>query len=110
MTNSGSVLANVTEFGLTPVFTVTELHSAGVGLALYPLSAFRAMSAAALTVYQTIRRDGSQTAVLGLMQSREELYRHLGYHEIERKLDELFAGQGEALAERKTEAKTDEGR
>ncbi len=104
------VLANMTEFGLTPIFTVTELRSAGVGLVLYPLSAFRAMSAAALTVYQTIRRDGSQAAALGLMQSREELYRHLGYHELERKLDELFAAQGEAQAEGRAEAKTDEGR
>jgi methylisocitrate lyase len=84
------VLANMTEFGLTPLFTLEELASAGVGLALYPLSAFRAMSAAALKVYRTIRRDGSQRAVLDEMQTRTELYEVLEYHAYERKLDELF--------------------
>lgn len=84
------VLANMTEFGLTPLFSLEELATAGVGLALYPLSAFRAMSAAALKVYRTIRRDGSQRAVLDEMQTRTELYEVLGYHAYERKLDELF--------------------
>ncbi|GAC1461778.1 MAG: methylisocitrate lyase [Pseudarthrobacter sp.] len=90
------VLANMTEFGLTPLFTLEELASAGVGLALYPLSAFRAMSAAALKVYRTIRRDGSQRAVLDEMQTRAELYEVLGYHAYELKLDELF-GKEEKL-------------
>ena len=90
------VLANMTEFGQTPLFTLEELASAGVGLALYPLSAFRAMSAAALKVYRTIRRDGSQRAVLDEMQTRAELYEVLGYHAYERKLDELF-GKEEKL-------------
>jgi methylisocitrate lyase len=85
------VLANLTEFGATPLFTIEELRGAGVGLALYPLSAFRAMSAAALRTYEAIRRDGTQRAVVGGMQTREELYRHLGYHALEQKLDELFA-------------------
>jgi methylisocitrate lyase len=84
------VLANLTEFGRTPLFTLPELRRAGVRLALYPLSAFRAMSAAALKVYETIRRDGTQKKVVRLMQTREELYRHLGYHAYERKLDALF--------------------
>lgn len=84
------VLANLTEFGATPLFTIEELRGVGVGLALYPLSAFRAMSAAALNVYQAIRRDGTQRQVVGLMQTREELYRHLDYHAFEQKLDKLF--------------------
>jgi len=84
------VLANLTEFGLTPLFTLEELADAGVGLALYPLSAFRAMSAAALRVYRAIRTDGSQRALLEEMQTRAELYDLLGYHAYERKLDELF--------------------
>ena len=84
------LLANMTEFGLTPLFTLDELATAGVGLALYPLSAFRAMSAAALKVYRTIRRDGSQRAVLGEMQTRVGLYEVLGYQAYESKLDELF--------------------
>ena len=83
------VLANLTEFGLTPLFTVQELAASGVRLVLYPLSAFRAMSAAALEVYETIRRDGSQKAAVGLMQTREELYDVLGYHAYERQLDRL---------------------
>jgi len=87
------VLANMTEFGVTPLFSLDELAAAGVGLALYPLSAFRAMSAAALKVYRTIRRDGSQRAVLDDMQTRAELYEILGYQAFERKLDELF-GKG----------------
>ncbi len=82
------VLANVTEFGATPLFTTEQLRGAGVSLALYPLSAFRAMSAAALHVYETVRREGTQKAALDLMQTRDDLYRHLGYHALERKLDE----------------------
>lgn len=85
------ILANITEFGKTPLFTVQELAGAGVAMVLYPLSAFRAMSAAALRVYQAVRRDGTQKGVLELMQSRDELYEFLDYHAYERKLDELFA-------------------
>ena len=84
------VLANMTEFGVTPSFTVEALAGAGVGMILYPLSAFRAMSCAALEVYMAIRAEGTQRAVLDRMQTREELYDVLGYHEYERKLDELF--------------------
>jgi methylisocitrate lyase len=89
------VLANITEFGATPLFTVEELRSAGVAIALYPLSAFRAMNKAALDVYQTLRRDGTQQAVVDAMQTRAELYEYLGYHRYESKLDALFA-QGRA--------------
>ncbi len=85
------ILANITEFGKTPLLTVEQLHKAGVRLALYPLSAFRAMSAAALDVYQTLRRDGTQQASVERMQTRDELYEVLGYDEYEQKLDELFA-------------------
>jgi len=85
------ILANITEFGKTPLFTVQELAGAGVAMVLYPLSAFRAMSAAALRVYQALRRDGTQKGVLELMQTRDELYDFLDYHAYERKLDELFA-------------------
>jgi len=88
------VLANLTEFGLTPMFTVRELAQAGVKMILYPLSAFRAMSRAALDVYETVLRDGTQKAAIGRMQTREELYEVLGYHEYERKLDELSARGG----------------
>jgi methylisocitrate lyase len=84
------VLANLTEFGKTPLFTVEELARVGVRLVLYPLSAFRAMSQAALTVYETIRREGTQKAVVPSMQTREELYAVLGYHAYEEKLDRLF--------------------
>jgi methylisocitrate lyase len=87
------VLANITEFGKTPLFTVQELASAGVGLVLYPLSAFRAMSRAAEAVYGAIRADGTQKAVVESMQTRAQLYEVLGYHEYERKLDELFGKQ-----------------
>jgi len=87
------VLANITEFGKTPLFTVQELVSAGVGLVLYPLSAFRAMSRAAEAVYGTIRTEGTQKAVTERMQTRAQLYEVLGYHEYERKLDELFGKQ-----------------
>ena len=89
------VLANITEFGVTPLFTLEELRGAGLAMALYPLSAFRAMNAAALRVYEAIRRDGTQKNVVDIMQTRMELYDFLGYHEYERKLDQLFA-QGEA--------------
>lgn len=84
------VLANITEFGSTPLFTTEELNSVGVKLALYPLSAFRAMNAAALNVYQTLLNDGTQQSVLKLMQTREELYGFLDYHSYEQKLDALF--------------------
>ncbi len=85
------VLANITEFGSTPLFSLDELRSADVSLALYPLSAFRAMNQAALKVYQAVRNEGTQKNVVDLMQSRMELYDYLGYHEFEQKLDELFA-------------------
>ena len=85
------VLANITEFGSTPLFTVEELASADVSLVLYPLSAFRAMNKAALDVYRHIRADGTQKAVVDAMQTRAELYDFLGYHDYERKLDALFA-------------------
>ena len=85
------VLANITEFGKTPLFSVDELRSAGVAMALYPLSAFRAMNKAALNVYTTLRRDGTQKAVLDAMQTRDELYDYLDYHAYEHKLDALFA-------------------
>ena len=85
------ILANITEFGKTPLFTVEELASAGCDMALYPLSAFRAMNKAALDVYSTLRREGTQKAVVGSMQTREELYQYLGYHDFEKKLDALFA-------------------
>ena len=97
------VLANLTEFGLTPQFTVAELAKAGVKIVLYPLSAFRAMSRAALRVYETIRRDGTQRAVLDAMQTRDELYAVLDYHTYERKLDELNAkgANSKSIAARK---------
>jgi len=84
------ILANITEFGATPLFTLSELRSANVGVALYPLSAFRAMNKAALGVYQTIRRDGTQKSAIDAMQTRAELYEVLDYHRYEAKLDELF--------------------
>ena len=84
------VLANLTEFGRTPLFTVEELRSAGIAMALYPLSAFRAMSAAAAEVYATIRRDGTQQAATARMQTRADLYDVLGYHAYEQRLDRLF--------------------
>jgi methylisocitrate lyase len=87
------VLANITEFGATPLFSADELASVGVKLQLFPLSAFRAMSQAALNVYQHILNDGSQQTVVDSMQTRMDLYDYLGYHEYEKKLDELFAQQ-----------------
>ena len=88
------VLANLTEFGKTPMFTTDELAEAGVSIALYPLGATRAMALAAERVYATIRNDGTQAASIGDMQTRDELYAVLGYHDYETKLDELFAEQG----------------
>ena len=85
------VLANITEFGQTPLFTREELASAGVAIQLYPLSAFRAMNKAAESVYTAIRRDGHQKNVLDQMQTREELYERIGYHDYEQRLDALFA-------------------
>ena len=88
------VLANLTEFGMTPMFTTQELAEAGVRLVLYPLSAFRAMSKAALNVYSTLRQQGTQKSVVDTMQTRAELYEVLGYHAYEDKLDTLFARRG----------------
>ena len=85
------VLANITEFGKTPLYTRDQLRDAGVSIVLYPLSAFRAMSKAALDVYQTIADKGSQTEAVNLMQTRDELYETLNYHSYERKLDKLFS-------------------
>ena len=85
------ILANLTEFGATPFFTVDDLRSAGVAIVIYPVSAFRAMSAAALKVYNAIRKEGTQKSVVDARQTRAELYEVLGYHAYERKLDELFA-------------------
>ncbi|WP_299877685.1 methylisocitrate lyase [uncultured Cocleimonas sp.] len=87
------VLANITEFGATPLFSSDELASVGVKLQLYPLSAFRAMSKAALNVYEHIKEDGHQKEVIDTMQTRMELYDYLGYHEYEQKLDQLFASE-----------------
>ena len=87
------VLANLTEFGKTPYFTVDELRQAGVAIALYPLTAFRAMNKAALKVYETVRREGTQKSVLDTMQTRDELYDYLNYHSFEQKLDQLFAAK-----------------
>ncbi len=88
------VLANLTEFGKTPLFTTSELAEVGVRMALYPLSAFRAMSKAALQVYETLRANGTQQASLEDMQARAELYDVLGYQAYEDKLDELFSAEG----------------
>ncbi|MDO6582875.1 methylisocitrate lyase [Photobacterium sp. 2_MG-2023] len=87
------VLANITEFGATPLFSCEELAAQGVDMVLYPLSAFRAMNKAALNVYQHLMTDGHQRNVVEQMQTREELYDYLGYHEYEQKLDKLFSGQ-----------------
>ena len=89
------ILANITEFGHTPLFTIEELRSADVDIALYCCSAYRAMNAAALNVYRTIRREGTQKSVVPLMQTRAELYDFLGYHDYESKLDQLFAKKTE---------------
>lgn len=87
------VLANLTEFGKTPLFSTDELASAGVAMCIYPLSAFRAMNKAAENVYAAIRRDGHQRNVVDTMQTREELYERIGYHEFERSLDRTLAGK-----------------
>ena len=87
------ILANITEFGATPLFTVDELRDADCGLILYPLSAFRAMNKAAENVYMAVRRDGTQKNVVDTMQTRMELYERIGYHDFEQKLDALFAQQ-----------------
>ena len=91
------VLANLTEFGQTPLYTVEQLREVGISMALYPLSAFRAMSKAALAVYSAIRNEGTQASVVDLMQTRMELYDHLGYHAYEKKLDELFQNNRGAI-------------
>jgi methylisocitrate lyase len=85
------ILANITEFGKTPLFTLDELRSADVAMVLYPLTAFRAMNKAALRAYETVRKTGTQKSLLAEMQTREELYDMIGYHDYEKKLDELFA-------------------
>ncbi len=85
------ILANITEFGATPLFTTVELKGVGVGMVLYPLSAFRAMNRAAESVYEAVRKDGTQQNVIHLMQTRMELYDRIAYHDYERRLDELFA-------------------
>jgi methylisocitrate lyase len=85
------ILANITEFGATPLYTVDELASADVAIALYPLSAFRAMNQAALNVYRTLRSEGTQKSVVPTMQSRADLYEFLGYHDYEARLDALFS-------------------
>jgi methylisocitrate lyase len=85
------ILANITEFGKTPLFTVDELRSASVAIVLYPLSAFRAMNKAALAVYEALRKTGTQKSALPQMQTRDELYEFLNYHSYEQKLDELFS-------------------
>ena len=90
------ILANLTEFGKTPLFTLDEIAAAGVAIALYPLSAFRAMNKAALAVYETLRRDGTQERALDTMQTREDLYDFLGYHDYEQTLDRLFARNKDA--------------
>jgi methylisocitrate lyase len=87
------VLANITEFGKTPLFTRDELASVGVAIQLFPLSAFRAMNKAAENVYQTVRREGTQKSVLETMQTRDELYDRIGYHAFEQQLDMLFAAK-----------------
>ncbi len=87
------VLANITEFGATPLFTVDELATVDVSMVLYPLSAFRAMNLAALKVYQAVKKEGTQKNVVETMQTRMALYDHLNYHSFEQKLDELFRGE-----------------
>jgi len=89
------VLANITEFGATPLFTIAELKSVNIAIALYPLSAFRAMNKAALNVYQSVRKNGTQREVVDQMQTREELYDYLDYHTYEQRLDQLFSQEKE---------------
>lgn len=90
------VLANITEFGSTPLYTTTELSSVGVSIVLYPLSAFRAANAAALKVYQTLLAEGTQKNVIDMMQTRDDLYDYLDYHSYEQKLDALFSEETES--------------
>jgi methylisocitrate lyase len=90
------ILANITEFGKTPLFTAEELRASNVAIALYPLSAFRAMNQAALKVYETVRKTGTQKSVLADMQTRDELYEFLNYHSYEQKLDELFSSRNKS--------------
>jgi len=90
------ILANITEFGATPLFTVDELADADVSMVLYPLSAFRAMNQAALKVYEAVRKDGTQKGVVELMQTRNDLYKFLDYHAYEQKLDQLFQSESKA--------------
>jgi len=85
------ILANITEFGKTPLFTTPELGECGVDIVLYCCGAYRAMNKGAISVYEAIKNDGHQKNVIDIMQTREELYQHLGYHEYEQKLDELFS-------------------
>jgi methylisocitrate lyase len=92
------LLANLTEFGRTPLFTLEELRGAGVAIALYPLSAFRAANRAAEAVYRTIRRDGTQRAMIDAMQTREQLYDSIGYHAYERRLDALYGADAAGVA------------
>ena len=87
------VLANITEFGQTPLFTLDELRSVDIAIALYPLSAFRAMNKAAETVYNAVRKEGTQKSVLPMMQTRDELYQSIGYYDYEDQLDQLFASK-----------------
>jgi len=89
------VLANITEFGKTPLFTAEELRSVGVAMVLYPVTVFRAMSAAALDVYSTVLKEGSQKACVPRMQTREDLYKYLGYHKYEQELDRLFGQENQ---------------
>ena len=93
------VLANLTEFGKTPLFSTVELRQVGVRMALYPLSAFRAMNLAALNVYRTIRGEGSQASAVHTMQTRDDLYEFLGYREYEEKLDRLFSAEADEARE-----------
>ena len=90
-TISVPILANITEFGMTPLFKKDELKKAGISIILHPLSAFRAMSKAALEVYSTISEDGNVEKILEKMQSRDELYEILDYHTYEKKIDDLFS-------------------
>ena len=90
------ILANITEFGQTPLYTVDELRGAGVAIVLYPLSAFRAMNKAALRAYEEVRKKGTQKGLLPEMQTREELYDIIGYHEYEQTLDRLFSRHKDA--------------
>ncbi|HYO11423.1 MAG TPA: isocitrate lyase/phosphoenolpyruvate mutase family protein [Tepidisphaeraceae bacterium] len=103
------VLANLTEFGRTPLFALEDLAAAGVRLALYPLTAFRAMSFAAARAYQTLRRDGTQKSLLDQMQTREQLYDILGYHAVERRMDEMFERRAEGMRHEEAKARRDGG-